>query len=176
MRLYSLLCPFWSLPISFCSAQICFPIKHFSPSPNSKSSLTHSQVILWFQLHSDSTQLDNWCAQNYLHLTESWLIKGFLICMGSGVLVLDLLCRQTIQTEVTPFNVLLSVLCLLSSCSSALLVALLFYSVCPVSLTEYNFPVGTWAICFHVFTIFFFFLLAPITHFYHVSSWLMLLF
>lgn len=55
MRLYSLLCPFWSLPISFCSAQICFPIKHFSPSPNSKS--THK----------------SFCDFSYIQTPHNWI-------------------------------------------------------------------------------------------------------
>lgn len=36
MHLYSFLCPFRSLPIPLCSAQIYFPIQHFSPALNSK--------------------------------------------------------------------------------------------------------------------------------------------
>lgn len=40
--------------------------------------------------------------------------------------------------------------------------------VCPMLVTGQIFPVDSWAICFHVFTIFSLFLLTPITHFYHL--------
>lgn len=166
MHLCSFPCPFWSLPIPLSSGRVCIPIQHFSPALNSKS--THKS----FSSFSFIQNFHHWVIDGQRSASTSLqdasvkaTPRARVLLFWSRISRTDRLYRQKscLSTSSSFCSLPLAFLLQRAAGGSYALVR-----VCPMLVTGQIFPVDSWAICFQVFTIFFLFLLTPITHFYHL--------